>query len=431
MSPRRPPSGPLLREWSLLLIVLSGMLVPSCLHGSPARRDYDGYLAFYNGQSGSSVYHISSATSADGVHWTRNPRIPVLAPTAGWESRQTVAPCAVAQGDLIYLYYSGYNGRKYQIGLAVSRDRGRTFVRHPANPVVRVGERGAVDELGAGYCTVIYDPSDPDPAKRWKMWYRAQDWTKRSTIAYCYSPDGVIWHKFGRVLDLGAPGAWDDNALETGAAPVKIDDTWHMFYSGNHTYAGRTRWGGGLVTFTSPEGEYTRHGQVVFPLDTHATRLTADMVRGSRLVVVADTSIFQVNEGVFLTDNVTPPKQNRIVRIVSATQLELRDEAGADFFTRYSAALRSVYSWSVGPRSVFWDHDRWVMPVTSFQQNNDIRKSYLTELSTWAYNQNPALTGKWTFDMDRGVAVDLGKSGDEAVSADNWSVIRLPAMALP
>jgi predicted GH43/DUF377 family glycosyl hydrolase len=86
------------------------------------------------------VYH---ATSRDGVRWSIDPS-PVLSPSANpedWDSARIESPSVVKVGSTYHLYYAGADAAGaaagvYAIGHATSRD-GRTWVKDPANPVLR------------------------------------------------------------------------------------------------------------------------------------------------------------------------------------------------------------------------------------------------------------------------------------------------------
>lgn len=384
------------------------------------------FRAYYNGQDGHNTYHIASSFSDDGITWNRSTVTPLLSAGTGWESKFVKDVYAVGLGSSVLLFYSGYNGSRYQIGLALSTDYGHTFVKYPGNPVIPLGQNGSVDQNGAAFPVVIYDASEENPAKAFKMWYEAVDRNSRQTIAYAYSADGISWTKFGRVLDLGSSNQFDAASLQTGGAVIKIGKIWYFFYGGNHLVSGVSQWTGGLATFADPEGVYTKQGQILSPLSTHAGTLTADTVTGSNVITISDTSVFSVGEAVFLASTASPPMLSKVAAINSPTQLTIKDAAVADFKVSKSAVIRSVYYWSAEPRSVFKDQNgSWVMAVSLFQACRDINASALTELCGWAYNTNDPPTGPWTFAVSKGVALSFDSSVNESESAENFCVLPL------
>ena len=149
--------------------------------------------------------------------------------------------------------------------------------------------------------------------------------------------------------------------------------------------------------------------------------LTANTLTGSATATVGDTSVFQAGEYVILFASNAIPQLTRIAAIVSGTSLTLRDAAATNFTAVQGGAVRSVYSWSVEPRSVFKQNGIWTMVVGLFQQFSDA--GALTELSGWAYNTNVLPTGTWTFDVNRGVVLEWAVGGWDSVSAENFSIL--------
>ncbi|CAN5375419.1 glycosylase [soil metagenome] len=109
----------------------------------------------------------------------------------------TVATCVLSHNNMIYLYYNGYNVRNTvpwsnSIGLAISTDGGRTFVKKFPGPVM---DRSISDPyFTITPCIIIEDG-------KWHMWYTSgTGWIpidKRVepvyNIKYASSTDGVIW----------------------------------------------------------------------------------------------------------------------------------------------------------------------------------------------------------------------------------------------
>ncbi|MCZ7404801.1 MAG: hypothetical protein O8C67_07710 [Candidatus Methanoperedens sp.] len=83
-------------------------------------------------------------------------------------------------------------------------------------------------ENGAGSPSLIFDGSN------YKMWYALN-----SEIYYATSTDGITWIKYGKVLNKGSIGSWE----ETGIAPQTvifnglIYKMWYEGYSGTTQYA--------------------------------------------------------------------------------------------------------------------------------------------------------------------------------------------------
>lgn len=63
-------------------------------------------------------------------------------------------------------------------------------------------------------------------------------------IGLAYSTNGILWEGYGRVFERGGVGAWDSTHVSHGTV-VKIDDVWHLWYSGGQ---GRVNQGIGHAT---------------------------------------------------------------------------------------------------------------------------------------------------------------------------------------
>jgi hypothetical protein len=103
-----------------------------------------------------------------------------------------------------------------------------------------------------GPIDVFYNPSGSnilDDANIWNnkfvMYY---DGTTGGVeeIGLAYSTNGILWKGYGRVLERGGGSTWDSDYTSYGTV-VKIDDTWHMWYSGSG-YSGGANEGIGHAT---------------------------------------------------------------------------------------------------------------------------------------------------------------------------------------
>ncbi|MCX6021418.1 MAG: hypothetical protein NTZ05_06765 [Chloroflexi bacterium] len=178
------------------------------------------YVLWYDGTGGVDLYRgwsIGRAESPDGIRWERD-AAPVLTPgpPAAWDSVSVHDPRVVREGETYRMWYSGFDGRSWRIGLASSGD-GRRWDRHPANPVLSPGPDGAWDAAAVAYSSVEREPGG------YRMWYQGQDQRGVWRIGAAASPDGVAWTKDERnpLLGLGAAGAWDAERVFTPATDLK------------------------------------------------------------------------------------------------------------------------------------------------------------------------------------------------------------------
>jgi hypothetical protein len=232
-------------------------------------------------------WRIGIARSADLRHWQR---VGELQPAHPCEARGLCAPGVLLLDGRMHLFYQTYgNGRADAICHAVSDD-GITFVRHPANPILRAtgawnaGRLIDADVVRDGDDVVLYGATrDPAMAQqmlvvaraplrsgfgrehwrqhhapilrpelawerdcieapavcrragRWVMFYAGAWNNEPQQIGVALSDDGIAWRRLGDRpwLANGAPGQW--NASESGhpflfAAPDGRD---LLFFQGN------------------------------------------------------------------------------------------------------------------------------------------------------------------------------------------------------
>ena len=178
------------------------------------------YWNFYSDFDGH-TWHTAAATSSDGLAWTKLGR--VLSPQ-GWEGSYIAANgSALVAGDEILYWYEA--GEPFRIALASSHD-GKNWTRH-GNAVVPVGPPGSFDERA------VADPYVIQAGGHFYMFYLGQDRARRQRLGIARSADGVTWEKLraNPVLELGAPGSFDENGLGEPAVWTS-GGQWWMLYTG-------------------------------------------------------------------------------------------------------------------------------------------------------------------------------------------------------
>jgi predicted GH43/DUF377 family glycosyl hydrolase len=198
----------------------------------------NGYFNFYSGFDGK-TWHTGLAVSPDGLNWTR--RAKVLSPESAWEGDYIAANGAALRGDSGFLYWY-QAGRLPRIGLARSAD-GVTWTREPA-PVLEPGPRGSWDERG------VADPYVIRQGGVYYMFYLGQDRARRQRLGVARSADGAVWTKLraNPILELGEYGAFDENGLGEPAVWYANGRYW-MLYTGRDRAENRRM---GLAS--SPDG---------------------------------------------------------------------------------------------------------------------------------------------------------------------------------
>ena len=128
------------------------------------------YRMWYSGGDQFEPNAIGYATSADGLKWTRHDKNPIFRPEPknDWEKDRVTACQVVKQGDWYVMFYIGFRDQHTaQIGLARSKDGIADWQRHPANPIIRLGQ-------GQWDADAVYKPFEIFDGKRWLLWYNGR-----------------------------------------------------------------------------------------------------------------------------------------------------------------------------------------------------------------------------------------------------------------
>ena len=193
------------------------------LNPSVVRKD-NTYYNLYSGFDGK-TWHTGLAISSDGVHWRKQGRIISPQPDT-WENSYIAANGSVLrnQSEFFYWYQAGPRATP-EIGLAQSSD-GQHWRKDPS-PVLETGPRGSWDERGVAdpYVLLIGDFH--------YMYYLGQDRARRQRLGVARSRDGVRWEKLrsNPILEPGSDGAFDENGLGEPAVWQSHGRYW-MLYTG-------------------------------------------------------------------------------------------------------------------------------------------------------------------------------------------------------
>jgi hypothetical protein len=159
---------------------------------------------------------------------------PVLSPgrLGSFDDSGAMGCWLVSANGRKYLYYIGWNRGvtvpfRNAVGLAVSDDDGRSFVRCSEGPIL---DRSAYDPFSTGSVCVLVENDT------WRMWYLScVEWVvedgrpkHRYHIKYAESSDGVRWHRTGLVaIDFRSH---DEYAISRPSV-LKDGRVYRMWYS--------------------------------------------------------------------------------------------------------------------------------------------------------------------------------------------------------
>ena len=178
------------------------------------------YWNFYSGYDGR-TWSTGAAVSDDGVAWRKKGR--VLSP-AGWEGSYIAAngSALMVANEILYWYVAG---DPHQIALARSSD-GMTWVKSKG-PVVGLGPRGSFDERA------VADPYVIREGNRFYLFYLGMDRAQRQSIGMAQSSDGIQWVKLraNPILEPGSRGSFDEAGLGEPAVWSSAG-LWWMLYTG-------------------------------------------------------------------------------------------------------------------------------------------------------------------------------------------------------
>lgn len=181
--------------------------------------------AFWNLYSGfdGRTWHTGLAVSNGLFNFEKKGRI--LSPDAGgWEGSYIAANgSALVRGDRIWYWYQA--GDPPRIGLATSAG-GSAWKKQPA-PVLDPGPLNAWDERGLG------DPYVIESAGQLYLFYTGLDRARRQRLGLARSADGIHWTRLrsNPVLEIGPDGAFDENGLGEPAVWASDGHYW-MLYTG-------------------------------------------------------------------------------------------------------------------------------------------------------------------------------------------------------
>jgi predicted GH43/DUF377 family glycosyl hydrolase len=170
-------------------------------HYSPSvLRIDDQHWLFYgdlehDGATGEYEKTIRRSISDDGLAWRDETVVLEAGAPGSWDAGGVWAPTVIAEQGQVRLWYAGTDGDgRSAIGLATSAD-GRTWQRHPGNPVFSPGEPGTFDDLG------VSTPEVRRHGETLLLWYTGATGGGHAgsaaleQIGLATSADGVVWQR--------------------------------------------------------------------------------------------------------------------------------------------------------------------------------------------------------------------------------------------
>lgn len=238
-------------------------LNPVVAHGK------DRWYLSYSGWDGR-VWRTLSATSTDGLSWTKSDRVFIEPNPATWEgsyiaangfgghnigewyqagtppqigdyfTREVALPRGprgawdeMGVGDPYvvgpYMFFLGQDrARRQRLGVAVRRNG--QWYKHRANPILELGEPGAWDEVGLG------EPAVWQQHGKWWMLYTGRDKKEWRRIGLAVSQDGIRWARVPGppLIDVGAEGTWNSRVVCDPDVVVLPDGSVRVYFGGGN-----------------------------------------------------------------------------------------------------------------------------------------------------------------------------------------------------
>ena len=234
-------------------------------------------LMLYSGFDGR-LWRTGLAVSTDGAKWEKRPGPVLESSPSGWDSEYIAANgSALFFKGKFYYWYQGGRDDRVRIGLATSAD-GERWTKHPG-PVLAAGPPGAWDS------EAVADPFVLACGETLFLYYLGQDQKQVQRLGVASSADGIHWTRYGRnpVLDVSR-GFFDERGLgEPAVIPVAGGSA--MFYTGRDAREFRR-----IGLALSPDGLAWRKAGVALDVAPSGwdSRVVADphvMAAGNRLLL--------------------------------------------------------------------------------------------------------------------------------------------------
>lgn len=185
----------------------------------------------YEGTTPAGARAIGAATSTiDSLgSWRRAGQV-FAADGTGFDAAAVAHPSVVRAGGATRMFYAGYDGATWRIGVATATV-GVTAWSREASPVLAPGAAGEFDSAGVYDPVVVYDAAATPP---FRMWYTAEDAAGVQRLAYATSAEGSAWTKHGvSIAPSQMPYGFDEIGIRaSGAAKDAVTGAWHVYFDG-------------------------------------------------------------------------------------------------------------------------------------------------------------------------------------------------------
>ena len=200
---------------------------------------------------------IGRAQGRDGIKWTDDGAVINVGPAGAWDDRLASFPGIWKDGDTWYLVYEGAaddaGTSTGDIGLATSTD-GKTFTKHPANPILR-HEKTGWERANIGTPSLFKENGV------WYLFYHGYDWSVcQIGVASGKSLTDLTKSPANPIIPVAAePTAWDCGTTGKRSTIHKDGEYYYMMLEGSTAQPYQTaRWSSGLARTTDLTARWTK-----------------------------------------------------------------------------------------------------------------------------------------------------------------------------
>jgi len=217
------------RRWALVLSLMALAVLAVATIAMGETHTWDDEADFEGGDWDATLWDAEEegiTLTGKASFWKYRDNSVVKEGSAGaWDDEGILEPSIVFAKGQYHLYYTGYDGTDYAIGLARSDD-GKVFAKYGTSSVVSKGAGGSYDGSGCREPSVVYEDGV------FKMWYTGLNGAIPS-ISYATSNDGLTWAKYASNPVLTRPGSGWGSSEFGDPCVIKVDGMYYMYLSGS------------------------------------------------------------------------------------------------------------------------------------------------------------------------------------------------------
>ena len=191
----------------------------------------EGYLMYYTGQwwdHTGGYSKIGLARSADGIHFTRVQREPIMVPEADFEGESVMNPFVMYENGKFRMWYAA--GETYEpnvICYAESED-GVHWNKYAGNPIFCGNPEKEYEQARIGACHVLPEGDG------YLMFYIGYRDIQTACVCAARSKDGITnWERVPEnPLVMPDPDTWDAHSCYKPTVVRDEDGSYHLWYNG-------------------------------------------------------------------------------------------------------------------------------------------------------------------------------------------------------